>query len=711
METGSAIFWIMRVALCSFAGYSRKDAIEIQANKSYEELESQLKIEDWAIFIVKMFNKHFLKENLLSTDLKGKRDFMSYFKASDKLYENFPGYMVSNDDFYFTLMEAIKEFHDTKVYNNKLNIKEDPRSYRPIATKKFDELTYEEFLRDLCLFEAMQNEYSWLLGGFGKYDESAFGKIKGTPQVENAFAAYKNGGKEMSIEQICEKYQHMNRFDAEKLGVYVEASVLGDSVEKHTTGSLFEHSKSMYFPATIGGKPLAILKGGNLIDSVEKVYLLGDVERIESYFLDNCNIKEVIALGKIGYISGSAFNGYKSTPENGIIYIKVNGNPHYFAANIRSESIKNITLPNDTKEVCGGFVSLCPLETINLGSIIKIHDGAFSGADRLKEIVLPDTLEELGAYSFKQSAISKLTIGNKLKVIKEDTFQQCDNLKEVYIPENVEVIKNGAFTYCENLKNVKVHVDTLIEENAFDEQVKIERYGVSKKKVEVKPQPVKNNVVKPQQVKKELKTLTVTGNVFKNQYNDESDYEAIHFIGKNILIEESFEKFKKLKQITVDGNIALIDDLFGDSKEIFTITGDFNQSTLIYYIKINDNPHYVLHMDLNSNVKVHDDCKVIGQRALQSAKSIDFANVEFISAYACKNNKRLKSIKMSQKLKIIDREAFKYTGLTEVKLPKSLRFIGEEAFYDCEDLKVIFVPKTCKVAKNAFPETCKVVYY
>ena len=178
METGSAIFWIMRVALCSFAGYSRKDAIEIQANKSYEELESQLKIEDWAVFIVKMFNKHFLKENLLSTDLKGKRDFMSYFKASDKLYENFPGYMVSNDDFYFTLMEAIKEFHDTKVYNNKLNIKEDPRSYRPIATKKFDELNYEEFLRDLCLFEAMQQEYSWLLGGFGKYDESAFGKIK-----------------------------------------------------------------------------------------------------------------------------------------------------------------------------------------------------------------------------------------------------------------------------------------------------------------------------------------------------------------------------------------------------------------------------------------------------------------------------------------------------------------------------------------------------
>ena len=91
------------------------------------------------------------------------------------------------------------------------------------------------------------------------------------------------------------------------------------------------------------------------------------------------------------------------------------------------------------------------LETINLGSIIKIHDGAFNGADKLKEIVLPDTLEELGAYSFKQSAISKLTIGNKLKVIKEYAFQECDNLKEVYIPENIEKIMNNYNKFLKKL--------------------------------------------------------------------------------------------------------------------------------------------------------------------------------------------------------------------------------------------------------------------
>ena len=108
---------------------------------------------------------------------------------------------------------------------------------------------------------------------------------------------------------------------------------------------------------------------------------------------------------------------------------------------------------------------------------------------------------------------------------------------------------------------------------------------------------------------------------------------------------------------------------------------------------------------------IHPDCKVIGQRSLQSNKYIDFANVEFISAEACKNNTSLKEIKMSQNIQIIDKEAFRNTGLKEVVLPKTLKFIGEKAFYECDELKVIKVPKTCKIAKNAFASTTNVIYY
>ena len=719
MEYYSFMFLVVQRALYSYAGVSRKDITDVQRGK-YEDLEKKLKVEDWAVFIVKMLNKHLLKEDILTTDFRAARNWRMIDKAYERISDNFPR---KNEDFYFALIDGIKEFHDTKVYNNKLNIKEDPRSYRPLANKKFDELTYQEFLRDACLFDAIIQEYHWMLGGIGKYNDDPYGTFKGNVDLSNAFTAYKNGAKELTLEQIKEKYQHMDRFDAEKLGVYVEARYSSEPVEKHTTSSLFCNSKSMYFPATISGKPLAILKGGAMVDGVEKVYLLGDVERIESGFLEYCDIKEVIALGKIGYINGHALNGYKSTPENGIIYIKVNGNPHYFAAIIRDESLKHIKLPSDTVEICAGFISTANIESVDLSIVKKIHNSAFASAEHLKEINLPDTLEEMGIEVFRQSGINKLTIGKNLKVITMGAFQQCDNLKEVYIPENVIKIERDAFTYSENLKVAKVHVDTKIDPMAFDETVKIERYGTSKvsktvvqeakptvkgTKVEVKE--TKKDVVKPT-VNKELKTLTLTGNVFKNQFNEESDYEAIHFIGKNILIENSFRKFKNLKKITVDGNIALIDDLLGDSQEIFNITGEFYDDSIVYYYIINDNKHYALQYESNYESIIHEDCKVVGQRSLPCNKSIDFANVEFISAEACKNNTDLTTIKMSNKVKIIDKEAFYNTGLKEVILPKTLKFIGEKAFYDCEDLKVVKVPKTCKIAKNAFPSHTNVIYY
>ena len=58
--------------------------------------------------------------------------------------------------------------------------------------------------------------------------------------------------------------------------------------------------------------------------------------------MSNSDVKEVICLGKIAYLNGNALNGYKSKDENGIMYIKVNGNPHYFAARITDSSLKHI---------------------------------------------------------------------------------------------------------------------------------------------------------------------------------------------------------------------------------------------------------------------------------------------------------------------------------------------------------------------------------
>lgn len=66
--------------------------------------------------------------------------------------------------------------------------------------------------------------------------------------------------------------------------------------------------------------------------------------------------------------------------------------------------------------------------------IKRIGAGAFSGAVNLKEIVLPDTVEDL----------------------EHDAFAACTGLVSVNIPESVKTIGDGAFSWCINLESITI---------------------------------------------------------------------------------------------------------------------------------------------------------------------------------------------------------------------------------------------------------------
>ena len=103
MEYYSFMFLVVQRALYSYAGVSRKDITDVQRGK-YEDLEKKLKVEDWAVFIVKMLNKHLLKEDILTTDFRAARNWRMIDKAYERISDNFPR---KNEDFYF---DSVKLF-------------------------------------------------------------------------------------------------------------------------------------------------------------------------------------------------------------------------------------------------------------------------------------------------------------------------------------------------------------------------------------------------------------------------------------------------------------------------------------------------------------------------------------------------------------------------------------------------------------------------
>ncbi len=63
----------------------------------------------------------------------------------------------------------------------------------------------------------------------------------------------------------------------------------------------------------------------------------------------------------------------------------------------------------------------------------------FGGDPGIKEIVLPNTVEQIGEMCFwKMASLEKVQLSEKLKVIKPHAFTKCSNLKSIYIPASVK---------------------------------------------------------------------------------------------------------------------------------------------------------------------------------------------------------------------------------------------------------------------------------
>lgn len=96
------------------------------------------------------------------------------------------------------------------------------------------------------------------------------------------------------------------------------------------------------------------------------------------------------------------------------------------------------------------------IEVLNLkDGVVSIADNGFKGCSKLREVVLPKTLERLGKNSFMSCvSLEKIEIPEGIVEIPERCFAKCIKLKEVYLPNSLRVIKSHAFFQCRSLTKV-----------------------------------------------------------------------------------------------------------------------------------------------------------------------------------------------------------------------------------------------------------------
>jgi hypothetical protein len=127
----------------------------------------------------------------------------------------------------------------------------------------------------------------------------------------------------------------------------------------------------------------------------------------------------------------------------------------------------------------GAFYKCISMKTFCLpvqsSRLLRVGRTAFGYCEKLEAMVLPDSVEQLGAMAFFGcDALRDIRLSPKLVEIEERTFLRCNSLTEIIIPPSVQVIGAAAFGECCRLERIRL--PTLLErleDSLFDHCTKL----------------------------------------------------------------------------------------------------------------------------------------------------------------------------------------------------------------------------------------------
>ena len=135
-------------------------------------------------------------------------------------------------------------------------------------------------------------------------------------------------------------------------------------------------------------------------------------------------------------------------------------------------ALKSVYMPDSIIELGSwSFASCRSLQTVRLSKGLKIIGGsAFSGCTLLNEIEIPSSVETIGSMAFDGCIKLSVITGMKgLKLISEKAFSNCESLETFCISDSVEDIQGFIFDGCKNIKNIVIpDVAIKINTSAFN---------------------------------------------------------------------------------------------------------------------------------------------------------------------------------------------------------------------------------------------------
>lgn len=355
------------------------------------------------------------------------------------------------------------------------------------------------------------------------------------------------------------------------------------------------------------------------------------------------------------------------------------------------KSLKNIVLPDSITEI-GDFAFdntaitsiVCPPNIECLGAI-------FANCKELKEVVLPKKFRKLDR-TFIGSGIEKCDIPEGVEEII-CAFEDCEKLKEVSLPSTLKWINLGTFENCNSIEKMTVAKNKACRlENGF----LYESFGYIENKKE-------NIIIAKLKTIDELPSETTL--LSKACITDRDIKEYVIPIGITEICIGAFENCIHLEKVTIPETVKIIG------------SGAFEGCTSLKEVIIPE------------NVELIKSGAFVGCTALKSVVLPRKApEIEFCCFAGCESLERivfpdditiiptqmfwgckgLSQIVLPDTIKTIEYRAFiNCTGIKQINLPNGLETIETEAFMTMYNLEKVIIPRSVKkIEKDAFAYCC-----
>lgn len=276
----------------------------------------------------------------------------------------------------------------------------------------------------------------------------------------------------------------------------------------------------------------------------------GENSSIEEY-----SCKKLLTVGELGLKSD-----YYTQLGNDALFI-----PRKYAEYGKYEKTVELGIDNN---ILGGryginFDDKVPYSEKNIGIIIengtkKIADYAFFQQSSVDNIVIPESVEEIGAAAFLAANISSLKISKNVRKIDHGAFELCAKLAHVEFEDGIEVIGDNSFESCcsfselilpDTIKEIRSYafwanlkgLDTYLKASGINAQ----EYLPTLKNVTVKSGSIGEGAFKRQSA---IENLVIGKNVTQIEYGAFAGCTSL----KNIVFEEGFNGYIHYKAFKDD---------------------------------------------------------------------------------------------------------------------------------------------------------------